>query len=229
VVTFFYFFLSLLLPAIWIYYFNKKDQNREPWKWLIVAFILGIYSALISYQLQNLSFNFVEPKSTLGIFLSAFIEEFSKFLLISLFIYPVRVVDEPIDAMIYLMFAALGFAFIENVAISASLLNKFGFNYEINILLVLFLRFLGANLLHILSSGLIGYGYAYFINTRNLLVFTISFISGTVLHFIYNYFIINTNYALVIPTLWLAFLVVLSELNYLAYNGRGKKGRNVDA
>jgi RsiW-degrading membrane proteinase PrsW (M82 family) len=223
VVTFFYFFLSIFLPFIWIFYFYKKDKHPEPPLWLLFAFLLGILSAFFSYYLQKFSFQFVDSKSFWGMLLAVSIEEFFKFFLILLFIYPQKVFDEPIDAMIYMMFSALGFAFAENVAI---LLNN---PQSSNIFWLLFLRFLSANLLHILASSLIGYGYAIWVGTRNLFALLISLTAGISLHFLYNYFIINLQILLILPILFTSFMVVLSELNYLAYNGRGKKGRNIDA
>jgi RsiW-degrading membrane proteinase PrsW (M82 family) len=219
VVIFFYFFLSFFLPFIWIFYFYKKDEHPEPPLWLLFAFLLGILSAFLSYYLQNFSFQFVDSKNFWGMLLSVSIEEFFKFFLILLFIYPQNVFDEPIDAMIYMMFSAFGFAFVENIAI---LLNS---SLTSGLLTILFLRFLGANLLHILASALIGYGYAFWVKSRRYLIFIISFVSGIILHFIYNYFIINLIYFFIIPILWTAFTVVLTELNYLTHNGsRGKNG-----
>jgi RsiW-degrading membrane proteinase PrsW (M82 family) len=226
VLIFFYFFLSFFLPFIWIFYFYKKDEHPEPHLWLLFAFFLGILSAFFSYYLQKFSFQFIEAKGFIGILLSVFIEEFWKFFLIWLFIYSQKVFDEPIDAMIYIMFSALGFAFTENVAFFFNLLKN---SQSSNIFWVLFLRFLSANLLHILASSLIGYGYAFWVRTRNLLILLISFTAGVSLHFLYNYFIINLQLFLVLPILWTAFMVVLSELNYLAHNGRREKGRNINS
>jgi RsiW-degrading membrane proteinase PrsW (M82 family) len=131
-----------------------------------------------------------------------------------LFIFPQKVFDEPIDAMIYMMFSALGFAFFENLVLALSSTTS-------NVVMTLFYRFFGANLLHILASSLIGYGYAFFVKTRRIFPFVLSFISGTFLHFLYNYLIISLlpGFILVLPILWTVFLVVLSELNYLSKNG----------
>jgi RsiW-degrading membrane proteinase PrsW (M82 family) len=111
------------------------------------------------------------------------------------------------------MFSALGFAFFENFFL---ILNK----KTINVASTLLFRFFGANLLHILASSLIGYGYAFLVKTRRFPPFVLSFLSGTILHFLYNYLIISLppGFILVLPILWTVFLVVLSELNYLAKN-----------
>jgi RsiW-degrading membrane proteinase PrsW (M82 family) len=213
VVITFYIFLSFLFPFLWIFYFYKKDKHPEPIFWLIIAFLLGISSAFISYYFQKNTVHFLTD-GWQRYLIFAFIEEFFKFFVIWLFIFPQKVFDEPIDAMIYMMFSALGFAFFENLVLVLSPTTS-------NVVATLFYRFFGANLLHILASSLIGYGYAFFVKTRRIFPFALSFISGTFLHFLYNYLIISLppGFILVLPILWTVFLVVLSELNYLSKNG----------
>jgi RsiW-degrading membrane proteinase PrsW (M82 family) len=212
VVITFYIFLSFLFPFLWISYFYKKDKHPEPIFWLIIAFLLGISSSLISYYFQKNTAYFL-TKDWQKYLIFAFIEEFFKFFVIWLFIFPQKVFDEPIDAMIYMMFSALGFAFFENLILALGPATN-------NVVVILFFRFFGANLLHILASSLIGYGYAFFVKTRRIFPFALSFLSGTILHFLYNYFIISLppGFILVLPILWTVFLVVLNELDYLAQN-----------
>jgi RsiW-degrading membrane proteinase PrsW (M82 family) len=213
VVIIYHIFLSFLFPFLWIFYFYKKDKHPEPVFWLFVAFLLGISSAIISYYFQkNLDLFLTENWQRYLLF--ALIEEFFKFFVILLFIFPQKVFDEPVDAMIYMMFSALGFAFFENLFLVFS-------PKTINIVSTLFFRFFGANLLHILASSLIGYGYAFLVKTRRIFPLIVSFFSGTFLHFLYNYIIISLppGFILVLPILWAVFLVVLNELNYLSQNG----------
>jgi RsiW-degrading membrane proteinase PrsW (M82 family) len=210
VVIAFYIFLSFLFPFLWIFYFYKKDKHPEPIFWLIITFFLGIFSAIISYYFEK---NIFLEEKWLRYILFAFIEEIFKFLLVWVFIFPQKIFDEPIDAMIYMMFSALGFAFFENLILAI--------NPEVQYpVLILIFRFFGANLLHILSSSLIGYGYAFFIKTRRYFPFALSVLSGIILHFLYNYIIISlpSGFILVLSILWISFLVVLSELNYLTKN-----------
>jgi RsiW-degrading membrane proteinase PrsW (M82 family) len=104
--------------------------------------------------------------------------------------------DEPIDAMIYMITAALGFAAVENVAaIYATSMP--------NILETTTLRFFGATLLHTLSSGLIGYYWAKSIlanNSKKILIFGLMF--GTSLHAVFNYLIIRYE-PVIVPTIFL--------------------------
>jgi RsiW-degrading membrane proteinase PrsW (M82 family) len=237
VVIFSQFFLAFLFPLIWVIFFARKDRNREPFVWLFFAFALGIISALVSYVSQKFVFQYMIESESIGrILLAVFIEEFFKFFVIWFFIYPQKVVDEPVDAMVYVMFSALGFAFTENVFYLLNL--KFSQNYgDIFIFVTLLLRFLGANLLHILASSLIGYGYASWLRTRRFFGFFVSFIAGVSLHFLYNYLIIksatfnssNNLFGFIVPILWTSFLVVLNELDYLTLNGRAETRRNINS
>lgn len=205
-----YLILSFALPALWIFYFLKKDKHPEPFPWLLFAFILGIVAAFFSFFAEDI-FTFLGTDKPAFFLVSALIEEFFKFLFIWLFIFPKRVFDEPVDAMIYMMVSALGFVSIENLIYILSL--KEGH------FLILFGRFLGANFLHILSSALIGYGYGYLKKTKNHLLFLLSFLAGWILHFIYNFVIISQaiGFILILPVLWSVFLLVLSELDYLVF------------
>jgi RsiW-degrading membrane proteinase PrsW (M82 family) len=213
VVTVFNLILAFFLPFIWVIYLFKKDPHPEPFFWLFIAFFLGIISAFLSlYSQKLLEDYFFKEINNWYYFLAALIEEFLKFILIRIFIIPRKVFDEPIDAMIYMIFVAFGFAFIENIGV----ILKFDKNI---LFIILFLRFLGANLLHILTSSLIGFGYSLSLNLRNFLVFTIFFLTATFLHFLYNLFILNLEFGIlqITPILWFFFFVVIYQLNYLSF------------
>jgi len=64
--------------------------------------------------------------------------------------------DEPTDAMIYCIIAALGFASVENLMI----LFKISFPDFGQAIGIMGFRFLGATLLHTLASAMVGYWLA---------------------------------------------------------------------
>ncbi len=209
--------LSFILPTLWILYFLKKDKHPEPILWLVVAFLLGIGAAFLSYLAEDIVYTFNLNRNVFYFF-AALIEEFFKFLVVWALIFPQRVFDEPVDAMIYMMVAALGFASIENLF--------YLYNLNESQFLVLLLRFLGANFLHILVSALIGYGYGYLMKTKRLLPFFLSLAAGVILHFLYNFAIIKTGTAiLTLPFLWSIFLIVLSELDFLTLSHEYERSR----
>jgi RsiW-degrading membrane proteinase PrsW (M82 family) len=107
--------------------------------------------------------------------------------------------DEPTDAMIYMIISALGFAAIENIFLLTPLFDK-DFTATINIA---FSRFLGATLLHVLASATIGYYLALALHkpskTFQLLIH--GFILAIILHGLYNIFIVQLeqNFAFIFP------------------------------
>lgn len=153
--------LSLIigsLPAlIWLAFFLWEDEKRpEPKRLILSTFILGGIIAFIALQFQVqlnkllLSFGAGQFGFT-AVLLMAGIEEVLKFLLVYWWVHKRKEFDEPIDAMVYLIIAALGFATVENIAsVSRSAAG----------LELMTLRFVGATLLHSLSSGLVGFYWA---------------------------------------------------------------------
>jgi len=82
----------------------------------------------------------------------ALVEEIIKFLIIYFTLSRSKYLDEPIDPMIYMIMCAIGFSTIE---------NYFSVFQQLNTIVIplqtLTARFLGANLLHIICSGTIGF------------------------------------------------------------------------
>ena len=115
---------------------------------------------------------------------SALVEELIKFYAIKIMILNNPEFDEPIDAMIYMMAAALGFAAIENTLIIFQTTPD-GITTTINTLI---LRFIGATLLHALASGLLGYFLAmsWFFQRHRKKLIIIGMLMATLFHFTFN-------------------------------------------
>ena len=194
--------LGLIPSFAWLIFYLEEDPHPEPKKLIFETFLAGALITFIVLGVQTffnniLSGNGIAPYSILSFLALGAIEEIFKF-------YAARLViedhekdfDEPVDAMIYLVVAALGFAAVENIAAV--------FNAKEIALETTTLRFIGATLLHTTSSGLLGYYWARSIieKKRKLLFFGI--LSATLLHTIFNYLIIRFEPA-TIPT---AFLII---------------------
>jgi RsiW-degrading membrane proteinase PrsW (M82 family) len=117
----------------------------------------------------------------------ALIEETLKYAAVRFTVLKRSELDEPVDAMIYMVTAALGFAAIENVLFLIPAFEG-GFGHGIGLTAS---RFIGANLLHALSSGIVGYALArhLFSPWRRHAVFA-ALIAASILHALFNYFII---------------------------------------
>lgn len=147
-----------LLPGfIWLFFFLREDRHPEPKKALLFVFAAGAISTLptllLQFFIQRLFF-FLPAGSLLLFFLLAVIEEVFKFSAAYAILKNNLAFDEPIDAMIYIIAAAMGFATIENILIASS---SFGLTETTSIIAM---RFIGATLLHALSAGLLGYYWA---------------------------------------------------------------------
>lgn len=147
-----------LLPAfVWLVFFLQEDRQKpEPKKLILSTFIWGGLAAFIALQLQiqvSVVAKILEIRefSPILIFAMAAVEELVKFMVVFLWVRSRKEFDEPIDAMIYLIVAALGFSTTENIA--SAIRSTSGFE-------LMTLRFLGATLLHSLSSALVGFYWA---------------------------------------------------------------------
>ncbi len=157
-----------------------------------------------------------------GFFLwSAFVEEFIKFYAIRLTIMNNPEFDEPIDAMIYMVTAGLGFAAIENILITFQTFPD-GAGAVVSLLT---LRFIGATLLHALSSALLGYflAMAWFFQNHHKKLLIIGLCIATMFHFTFNMIIAsfeNQINALVYTTSLLLMMSFLVSILFDRMRGR---------
>ena len=189
--------LGLTPSLVWLYFFAKKDCHPEPKNLLAQTFLMGIIISPIAILLQ---FSFAQLASTItGIdqaltqntsyfFLwAAVVEEAIKFYAVRVLIMRNPEFDEPIDAMIYMITAGLGFAAMENILVMHGVFPD-GTQAT---LATWALRFTGATLLHALSSGLLGYFLAmsWFFRDHKRKLVVIGLIMATIFHFTFNIFL----------------------------------------
>jgi len=129
--------------------------------------------------------------SFLNVFIGiALVEELLKYWVVKKEVLNHAEFDEPIDALLYMIIAALGFAAAENILILCSLGPTFLFG---NVLIVSILRFWGATFLHVLASGVIGYSLALsvFETKKKVRLLSSGIIAATLLHGFYNFSIME--------------------------------------
>ncbi len=189
--------LGLIPSLVWLYFYSRKDCHPEPKNLLAQTFLMGIIISPIAILLQFSFAQFVSTfagvsqataQNTSYFFLwAAVVEEAIKFYAIRMLIMRNPEFDEPIDAMIYMITAGLGFAAMENILV---MFRVFPDGTQAT-LATWALRFTGATLLHALSSGLLGYFLAmswFFRDHKRKLVF-IGLIMATIFHFTFNTFL----------------------------------------
>ena len=222
--------LGLIPSFAWLFFYTREDlRHPEPKKILLLSFLSGGVVTFLVLPIQiflnkNLPQIGIVNYSFLSFLFIGAIEEIFKFLAVYIFIHRRREFDEPLHAMIYMITAALGFAAVENVASlfqasQGSILN-------IAIAESLTLRFIGATLLHTLSSGFVGYYWSLaFVkgatgfslrHERELHPIIKGLLIATVLHAIFNYLIIKTGPAtLAIVYVVFAALFLLGDFEKL--------------
>ncbi len=215
-----YVVISLLLgfipPALWLWFWIREDLHPEPRKEIMIVFLAGMASVVFAvlfeksiyslnsrvreiWQYSSFSFQFI---NIIGF---AFVEELVKVGAAYWTALKSKFFDEPVDAMVYMVTAALGFAALENVFFIGESLKS---GVEQSIIVSAF-RFINASLLHISASAIIGAGLAmsFFHKERRVKELLGGILIATFLHVLYNFFIINSTWSAASQA-WLVGIVI---------------------
>lgn len=232
--TVLYAMIGGLLPALlWLWFFLHEDRLHPEPKWLIlVSFLGGMLAVILALPLEMgvkclasglwpAQSMLMHPWSGLGfcrdiigtdpIFLWAAVEELLKYAVVMVLVLWRSAVDEPIDVMIYLITAALGFAAFET---GLFLMDPLGRGDILGSILTGNLRFMGAALIHTLSSAVVGFAIALtFYKSYVLQFFALctGLVGAVVLHALFNHHIITSSggrTALVFFMVWLGVIVL---------------------
>ncbi len=201
--------LSGLIPAlVWLWFWLKEDsENPEPIGLLTLTFIVGMISVIIVIPLQQIAAGFIFNEDTLVV-VWAFLEEAIKLGVVALVAFKTSKADEPIDFVVYMITGALGFAALEN----ALFLIEPIYLQEATVSLITGnLRFLGATLLHSVSSGIVGIAlglsfYKGWLHKKMHIFFGL--LGATLLHSVFNFLIMKEGSGSSLTTF--AFLWVIS-------------------
>lgn len=198
--AFLYALVAGILPALlWLWFWLKEDNlHPEPRLLIILSFLGGMLTVALVLPLQKLTLNLLDGSTLpyvneLRYTIWAGIEEIIKLLVVYFIALRSKFLDEPVDAMIYLITAALGFAAMENTFF---ILKPLEAGNAIQAFISGNLRFMGATLLHVVASATIGFGMALtFYKARWVKNIGILFgvILATTLHTAFNLFIIESS------------------------------------
>ena len=218
-----YIFFGLAPSIIWLLFYLRKDVHPESNPMVLKIFFYGMLVAIPAVFLEigifeefkklNLSPIFIAILNTfLGI---ALVEEFLKYLVVKEQVIGSSEFDEPIDAMLYMIIAALGFAALENILILFPLGPTFLSKEAISISV---LRFLGATFLHTLCSGTVGYFLAlsFFEAKKGIKLLILGLGISIFLHGLYNFAIMEIEGSLkfLIPAIILFSLAIFVSLGF---------------
>jgi len=207
-----YLIFGLAPGIIWLLFFLRKDAHPESNRMIIIVFLLGMVIAPFVAFFECLPISWGESRecviSSLSkevfplpwglfffLFFGAAIEEIFKYLVVRFKVIKNPEFDEPLDLMLYMIIAALGFAAIENIFI------LFFQEPPLSIKEASFLtsvRFIGATFLHALTSGTLGYFLArsLFEPKRKAGLLTSGFALAIGLHGFFNLSIIKMGESL---------------------------------
>ncbi len=208
-----FFALAFLPPILWLAFYLREDRRHpEPRRLIILVFAGGIASAFIAIFVELVVFRVIldtavsmERQALTFFLIIGIIEEYVKYLPVKFLVLRRLDFDEPIDAMIYMITAGLGFAALENILFVLPVFNA-------NILSGIEIttsRFFGANLLHALTSGIVGFFLARsFFSPRRPHAIAFGVGAAALLHALFNYLIIIRE-VLPVGVFYLAFLLII--------------------
>jgi RsiW-degrading membrane proteinase PrsW (M82 family) len=178
---------------VWLWFWLQEDRLRpEPKRLLLFCFVLGMCGVPLAVPLEQFVFKTIATPIFV-FFAWAVIEEVIKYLAAYAGGMHKHAKDEPVNALIYLITAALGFAAAENTLFILDPIitgDIFGGLMTINI------RFMGTTLLHIVASAIIGSAVAFsFYKSKRFRheVVVCGFILAVTLHGLFNFLILHAG------------------------------------
>jgi len=190
-------FLGLTPSFVWlVFYLHEHFKHPEPKKLIFLTFLTGAVTTFVILPVQlflnaKLGHAGIGSYSLISFILLAATEELIKFLGVYTVIHQNRHFSEPLDAMIYMITGALGFAAVENIASLFQVAN--GSLLNVDIIESITLRSVGATLLHSLTSGLVGYywGLGFYKTEEKGFFIVKGLIIASLLHAVFNWLIIR--------------------------------------
>lgn len=202
-----------VLPSfIWLLFWLREDiEHPEPRSMILLSFVGGAMAVIVSVMAEKFTADIFFDQTARYVSWAA-IEELSKLIVIAFVALDSRYNDEPIDAMVYLVTIALGFSAIENTLF---ILSPFSSGQIAAGLATGSMRFIGATLVHVVSSAIIGFslGLAFY---RGKFTKALYLIGGVILavflHSLFNLFIISSDaldMVKIFAWLWVAVVIIL--------------------
>lgn len=212
-------FGGFLPTLIWLWFWLKEDAHPEPRRMIFFTFLAGALAVPLALILEEIASwlavsSGIAKKGTMGIsmiFIWAAVEEYLKYFAAKQVAFKRKSFDEPVDALIYMITAALGFAAFENTLF---LLKAFQGSGLFLGLITGNLRFLGATVLHTVTSAALGasIGFGFFHKERAWRNVYGGLLLAILLHVFFNFFIIKNSGAAIFQifsVVWIAAIAVI--------------------
>lgn len=208
-----------VFPALaWLWFWLREDSaHPEPRRLIALAFLAGMVTVAVVIPIQQFAASYLSGMTAILI-AWAFIEELMKYVAARVTVLRLHSNDEPIDPVIYMVTVALGFAAAENALF---LFSPFAGNTFTEALMTGNLRFVGAMLLHVLASAVIGIfiGLSFYKSRWQRWMYLLGgVILAGVLHNLFNFLILNVAEEYLLRTfgcVWVGLIVVIGVLEYV--------------
>lgn len=203
-----------ILPAlIWLGFWLREDyKHPEPKRIVARTFLFGMLAVIAVLPLQKMVDNTFPGMVLAAVVLLVIIEECFKFFAAWSGGLNSTEDNEPLDPMIYMITAALGFSALENALFILGPLSDADITAGV---ITGNLRFIGASLLHVVSSAIIGsaLGFSFYKPkaVRVAYVFA-ALVLAIIFHAAFNLFIIHVdNYGLsfAFGSVWAGVILIL--------------------
>lgn len=205
-------FLGLIPALIWLWFWLKEDTHPEPLKMITLSFLGGMVAVILVLPPQQFVLDNFKDQTYTSFLLWATLEETFKFIMVYFIALKRRVNDEPVDNIIYLIISALGFVALENTFFLIDLIHTGDF---FGVFITGNMRFIGASLLHIMSSATIGICMALAFYKSKIQKYIYTFVGiciAIILHTSFNVYIMNDtsgNILLIFGVVWVGIIALL--------------------
>jgi len=208
-----YAILSGLLPSfIWLWFWVREDRMHPEPRSLLIACFLGGMGAVFAAIFAEKYIASVYTDPTIRYTLWAAVEEIFKFIAVAIVALRSRSNDEPIDAMIYCIVVALGFAALENALF---IMGPLADGEIARSIVTGNMRFMGATLLHVVSSAAVGFtlGYVFYHGkVAKFIAIIVGLLGSIAIHAAFNLSIIEAGPAETLKTfswIWGAVVIMI--------------------
>lgn len=212
--------LAGFFPALaWLWFWLREDsEHPEPRRLIALAFFGGMVMVAVVIPVEEYIQTFIVSQVLLFTAWS-FVEETCKYVSARALVLWRREDDEPIDPVMFMVTTALGFSAVENALFLASPLAG---GTLLSTIQTGDLRFVGATLVHVLSSAVVGIMMAITFYeakpwVRRFAVF-IGVILASLLHATFNFFILNAGpqqTLLILTFVWGGVIALLAALEWV--------------
>jgi RsiW-degrading membrane proteinase PrsW (M82 family) len=215
-------FAGFFPSLAWLWFWLREDsEHPEPRRLIALAFAGGMVMVAVVIPIEEYvqSFQLFATSQILLLTAWAFIEELCKYVSARTLVLWRREDDEPIDPVMYMVTTALGFSAVENALF---LFSPLGGGTVLATIQTGDLRFVGATLVHVLSSAVIGVmlGLTFYDHQKWMRPFAVSVgvILATLLHGTFNFFILSAGpqqTILVLTFVWVGVILLLAALEWI--------------